>query len=149
MLGLINQPILKECWVGAAGRQTTLNGRPVRTRSCGSLSEAHLCITSPDILTTKAERAAFARLAPQVGNIRYGGDCYSYGLLAAGHVDIVFESDLKPYDFMALVPVVEGAGGVMTDWQGNPLTLDSGPQVLAAATPDLHKEALALIQETA
>ncbi|MDW3117808.1 MAG: inositol monophosphatase family protein [Roseovarius pacificus] len=73
------------------------------------------------------------------------GDCYAYGLLASGHVDAVFEMDLQPYDYMALVPVVEGAGGVITDWQGRPLALDSDGRVIAAATRELHREMLEII----
>jgi inositol-phosphate phosphatase / L-galactose 1-phosphate phosphatase / histidinol-phosphatase len=77
---------------------------------------------------------------------RFGGDCYVYGLLASGHCDIVLETGLQPHDYMALIPIVEGARGCMTDWAGRPLTIRSEGHVLAAATPKLHAEALALIR---
>lgn len=145
VLGLIEQPITNERWIGGVGYPTTLNGQPIKTRDCGGLKNAAMYITTTDMLETEDERARYQKLKDTVKITRFGGDCYSYGLLAAGHVDLVLESQLQPYDFMALVPVIEGAGGVMTDWQGNPLTMDSGPQVLAAATKELHEEALALI----
>jgi fructose-1,6-bisphosphatase/inositol monophosphatase family enzyme len=75
----------------------------------------------------------------------WGGDCYSYGLLAAGFTDLVCEADLFPYDYLALVPVVEGAGGIITDWDGNPLTLGSGDRVVAASNRALHDAALAML----
>ncbi len=142
ILGVIDQPILKERWIGGNGMPTTLNGKLARTRNCGSIDNAALYITTSDMLTTDDERRRFQNIKSRVSIARFGGDCYSYGLLASGHVDVVVESQLKPYDFMALVGVVEGAGGVMSDWDGNPLTIDSGPQVLAAATSQLHEQAL-------
>lgn len=145
VLGVIDQPISGERWIGGEGVATTLNGKAVRTRDCGGLANAAMYITTTDMLSSDAEREKFGRLKETVKITRFGGDCYAYGLLASGHVDVVFESDLKPYDFMALVPVVEGAGGVISDWQGNPLTIDGGPQVIAAATPELHAEAIALL----
>lgn len=145
VLGLIGQPITRERWIGGDGLPTTLNGQPVRTRDCGDLSNAAMYITTTDMLTTEDELARFHKLKNRVKITRFGGDCYSYGLLASGHVDLVLESQLQPYDFMALAPVVEGAGGIMTDWQGNALTIDSGPQVLAAANEKIHAQALDLI----
>ncbi|RED54251.1 histidinol-phosphatase [Aestuariispira insulae] len=145
VLGVINQPISGERWSGVTGQGARFNGQPIKTRDCGGLSNAAMFITTPEMLTTEAELETFSRLRQAVRLTRYGGDCYSYGLLASGHADLVFESDLKPYDFMALVPVVEEAGGIMSDWQGNPLTLSSGPQVIAAANKRLHEEALELI----
>ena len=78
---------------------------------------------------------------------RFGGDCYSYGLLALGHVDLVVEAKLEPYDYFALIPVVESAGGVITDWSGNPLHQESDGRVIAAATPQLHAAALEILQQ--
>ena len=75
----------------------------------------------------------------------YGGECFAYGLLASGFTDLVVEADMAPYDYLAHVPVVAGAGGVMTDWQGDELTLDSGPDVIAAGTNEAHKAALRLL----
>ncbi len=79
---------------------------------------------------------------------RFGGDCYSYGLLAAGHVDLVCEVGLQPYDYLPLVPVITGAGGVITDWNGEALTMQSDGRVMAAATPDLHAKALDVVRTT-
>ena len=145
VIGIINQPIAGERWTGIRGQGATFNGTPIRTRDCGGLANAAMFITTPEMLTTEEELETFGELKGTVRLTRYGGDCYSYGLLASGHADLVFEADLKPYDFMALVNVVEEAGGVMSDWQGNPLTLESGRQVIAAANRRLHEEALELI----
>src|SRR5699024_4899803 len=99
---------------------------------CNSIGQAMLYATSPDIFTG-ADATTFERLSRQVRMRRFGGDCYSYALLASGHVDLVVETDLKPYDYLALVPVVENAGGVMTDWDGQPLDMQSDGRVIAAA----------------
>jgi len=130
VLGIIDQPIAGERWAGRIGEGTTFNGNPVRTRSCRSLEEASLATSSPHYFT--AEQAVpYMQLAEAVGgnkrqgSIVYGGDCYNYGLLASGHLDVICEAGLAIYDYAALVPVVEGAGGVMSDWQGNPLDADS------------------------
>ena len=141
ILGVIDMPVLGECWVGRAGVQTRLNGKACHTSPRTRLDQAILFATSPDQFTP-AEYASFDRLSDACTARRFGGDCYSYGLLASGHVDLILEAELQPYDFMALVPVVEGAGGVITDWSGAPLTLASTGQVLAAATPELHRAAL-------
>ena len=93
------------------------------------------------------DMAKVAALAAQVDLMRFGGDCYSYGLLASGYVDLVVEACLAIYDFMALVPVVTGAGGVMTDWNGQPLSRDSDGHVLAAANAACHAGALALLRD--
>lgn len=144
LLGLINQPIIHERWLGAAGKPTTFNGAPARTRPCARIGDAILYTTSPHLFS-EDEGAAFARLSARVRHALYGGDCYSYGLLASGHADIVVEAGLKPYDYAALVPVVEGAGGRITDWQGRPLTLASDGRVLAAGDAALHAEVLAIL----
>ncbi len=140
VLGIIDQPVQHERWLGIAGRSTTLNGAPVRTRSCASLANATIATTSPhlfddaDVPLFLSLVAAIAGDAPRQGPV-YGGDCYNYGLLASGSLDIVCESGLKLHDFAALVPIVEGAGGRMCDWTGDPLTADSGGQVLAIGDP--------------
>ena len=89
-----------------------------------------------------ADRQRFDALTDAVWQRQFGGDCYLYGALASGGLDLVVECNLQPYDFCALAPVVEGAGGVMTDWQGRPLTIASDGRVLVAATPELHAQAL-------
>ena len=144
VLGLIDQPIIGERWVGALGRPTTFNAAPCRTRACPELKRAQLATTSP-YLFSESEWPAFERLAASSGNQVFGGDCYSYATLASGHLDLVVESGLKLYDFAALVPVIEGAGGRMTDWQGRSLGSSSDGRVIAAGDPRLIDQALALI----
>jgi histidinol phosphatase-like enzyme (inositol monophosphatase family) len=140
-LGLIDMPMLDELWIGQAGRGTSLNDQPCRTSTCSDPATATLYATSPDMFTGM-ELAAFERLSAQVGLRRFGGDCYAYALLAAGHVDLVVEVGLQPYDYLPLVPVIEGAGGVITDWNGQPLGLEADGRAVAAATPALHRWAL-------
>jgi inositol-phosphate phosphatase/L-galactose 1-phosphate phosphatase/histidinol-phosphatase len=146
ILGVINQPILNECWIGIEGRQTTLNGKPVSTSGVTRLADANQYSTDPDMFTG-GDRAKIDAVLSAVKSRRYGGDCYAYALLASGHVDLVVEAQLNIYDFMPLVPVIQNAGGVMTDWNGNALTQDSDGHVVAAATADCHKEAVALLRD--
>jgi len=144
ILGVIDQPISRERWLGAAGRHSTLNGVPIRCRPCAGLAGATLFATAPDIFRG-AEAAGFARVSGAVKLTRFGADCYAYGLLAAGFVDLVLEASLKPYDFCAIVPIVEGAGGIATDWRGTQLGLASDGRVLVAGDRRAHKAALALL----
>ena len=144
-LGIISIPPTGERWIGLHGGPTTLNGAPCRTSGQTELADAILIHHHvPDAFDT-AGRGTFESLSEQVGMRRFGGDCYAYGLLASGHVDLVLEMDLHPYDYMALVPVIEGAGGVITDWAGNPLGLHSDGHVIAAASAELHQKALAVV----
>ena len=140
LLGVIDQPIARERWVGAAGRPTTLNGAPVRTRACTDLRGAMLATTSPHLFGDADVPHYMALVGAVYGTQTgqgpvYGGDCYNYGLLAGGWLDLVCESGLKLHDFAALVPIVEGAGGRMCDWDGDPLTADSAGYVLAIGDP--------------
>lgn len=140
ILGIIDQPIAGERWLGVAGCPTTFNGQPARTRACPQLDGAIIATTSPhlfaegDVPHYMALVAAISGGNPRQGPV-YGGDCYNYGLLASGHLDIVAESGLQLYDFAALVPIVEGAGGRMCDWNGDPLTAASPGHVLAIGDP--------------
>jgi inositol-phosphate phosphatase / L-galactose 1-phosphate phosphatase / histidinol-phosphatase len=144
ILGIIDQPISRERWVGATGRQTMLNGAPVRSRACPALAAATLFATTPDMFKGD-DAAAFARVSAAVKLVRFGADCYAYGLLAGGFIDLVLEASLKPYDFCAMVPVVEGAGGVATDWRGKALDLASDGRILVAGDRRAHLAALALL----
>ena len=147
VLGVIDQPIARERWVGMSGRPTLFNGAPARVRPCPALRGAIVATTSPHLFCEE-EGAAYLRLigAASGGNLAqgpvYGGDCYNYGLLASGHLDLVCEAGLKLHDFAALVPIVEGAGGRMCDWHGDPLTADSIGQVLAIGDPARVDDAL-------
>lgn len=141
VLGVIDHPVLRERWVGKASSASLYNGQPCRTRACTRLADAVLYATTPDIFEGQA-RVAFERVSSSARLRRFGGDCYAYALLASGFVDAVIEAQLKPYDYMALVPVIEGAGGVVTDWAGKRLTLESDGRVIAAGTASLHREIL-------
>ena len=136
VLGVIDQAILSERWLGVTGQPTLLNGQPVRTRLCPALSDASLATTGPHYFDAH-EGEHFMALAAQTDHRRMvmGGDCYNYAMLASGHLDVVCEANLKLHDFAALVPVVEGAGGVMCDWNGDPLHAGSDGHVLALGDP--------------
>jgi inositol-phosphate phosphatase / L-galactose 1-phosphate phosphatase / histidinol-phosphatase len=145
VLGVLDQPVSRERWVGATGRESRFNGAPIHCRTCPGLAGATLFATTPDMFTG-GNAAAFARLSGAVKLTRYGGDCYAYGLLAAGFVDLVCEAQLKPYDFCAMVPIVEAAGGVATDWRGGPLNLAADGRVVVAGDRRAHRAALPLLQ---
>jgi histidinol phosphatase-like enzyme (inositol monophosphatase family) len=136
VLGIIDQPVAGERWVGRIGQPTLFNGKPAQAKPLKELSDAVLATTSPHLFTNE-EADAFMSVAKQVAEkkIIYGGDCYNYGLVASGHIDVVIEAGLKLHDYAALVPVVEGAGGMMADWQGNPLDAGSDGTVIALGDP--------------
>ena len=143
VLGIIDQPILKERWLGATGQPTLFNGQPCRTRACPSLSEAALATTGPHYFDDH-QGSHFMALAAQTDHKRMmmGGDCYNYGLLASGHIDVVCEANLKLHDWAALVPVIEGAGGTVCDWNGDPLHVGSDGHVLALGDPARLEDAV-------
>lgn len=141
ILGVIDQPIARERWLGTSAG-TTLNGAAVRTRSCAGLTDAHLATTAPQLFDP-AGAAFFQRLRTAARDTIYGGDCHNYGLVACGCLDLVVESELQLYDWAALVPVVEGAGGRMCDWSGADLRLGSDGRVVAAGDPALVAPVLA------
>ncbi|MCU0837906.1 MAG: histidinol-phosphatase [Rhodospirillales bacterium] len=144
VLGIIEMPALAERFVGAEGRATTWNGQPVRVRPCPQLARGWLYATSPQMFAG-ANAAAFERLRAACYTAVYGADLYAYGLIARGRVDLVCEGSLKPYDYCAAVPIIEGAGGIATDWQGRPLGLDGDGRVLAAGDRSAHAAALAVL----
>ena len=144
IIGIIDQPISRERWIGAAGRETTHNGGAVHCRACPGMAAATVFATSPDMFKG-ANAPAFARAAAAAKLVRYGADCYAAVLLALGCIDMVIEADLKPYDYSALIAVVEGAGGIATDWRGAPLDLHSDGRVIFAGDRRSHREALALL----
>jgi fructose-1,6-bisphosphatase/inositol monophosphatase family enzyme len=119
-----------------------LNGRRVQARACAELGLARAATTHP-LAFSASGHAGFQRVGRGVADMLFGGDCHNYGLLAAGHLDLVIEEGLKPYDWAALVPVVQGAGGLITDWAGKPLQLASEGRVLAAGDARVHAEAMA------
>jgi len=141
--GVIDIPATGERWAAMPG-QTLFAGNAARTSDCVTVADARCYTTSPDMFENR-DADAFEALSRSAKLRRFGGDCYSYGLLASGHCDLVIETGLQPYDYMALVSVVQGAGGCITDWKGKPLSLGSDGRVLASATPRLHAEALTII----
>lgn len=143
VLGVIDQPVTGERWVGVAGERTRFRGPAGRagTRRCASLAEAELSCTSPEMLGGALPR--FRHLAAACRRVTWGGDCYAYGLLALGQIDIIAECDLKPWDWAALGPVIEGAGGRLRDWSGRKLTADSAGDVLAVGDAALLEPAIA------
>lgn len=138
LVGIIDQPVTGERWIAAAGRTTQFSGALggiVGTRACAALGHAELSCTSPEMLGDDLPR--FRALAAQVRRNYWGGDCYAYGLLALGQIDVIVESDLKPWDWAALLPVIQGAGGLVTDWSGSPPRVDGDGRIIAVGDPAL------------
>lgn len=137
ILGVIDQPVTRERWIGAAGRPTVFKGEFGRAgcRLCPSLDHAELSCTSPQIHANDTPR--WERLRSTVRRTSYGGDCYAYGLLALGQIDIIAEATMQVWDWAALVPVIAGAGGSITDWTGAPLHPGGDGRVLALGDPSL------------
>jgi inositol-phosphate phosphatase/L-galactose 1-phosphate phosphatase/histidinol-phosphatase len=144
VLGIIDQPISGERWLGVAGRPTTLNGRAIRTRPCPDLAPASLFATAPSMFRGE-DAAAWTRLAEAVRMVRYGADCYAYGLLAAGFIDLVAEADLKVWDWAPMAPIIEGAGGLVTGWDGRRMRVGGDGRILAAGDRRAHVAASACL----
>jgi myo-inositol-1(or 4)-monophosphatase len=150
IVGIIDQPATRERWVGAVGRRTRFSGMlggHAGCRPCPSLAEAELSCTSPEMMAGE-HWPRWRRLADAARRNYWGGDCYAYGLLALGQIDIVAERDMKLWDWAALVPVVEGAGGRITDWSGAPLRPDSNGTVLAVGDTALLAPAIACLNDS-
>jgi len=145
VLGVIDQPITGDRWIGAAGRQTLHNGQPVTARATVTEVGEAIFSTTDHGLFPAGDQETYRRVSGACSIRTYGGDGYAYGLLASGWIDVVLESGLKLHDFAALSTVVEGAGGIMTDWAGAPLTAKSDGRVLAVGNAALHAQLLALI----
>jgi myo-inositol-1(or 4)-monophosphatase len=149
VLGVIDQPVTGERWIGAVDRPTVfrgpLGGR-AGCRACPTLADAELSCTSPEMLGSDMPR--WQRLAAAVRRNYWGGDCYAHGLVALGQIDIVAEADMKIWDWAPLVPVVEGAGGRVTDWQGKPLRPGGDGRVLSVGDPALLDQAVALLDQS-
>lgn len=142
----MHQPYLAERFTGD-GRSAKLRApageRTLRTRRCGDLAQAILATTDPRLFAAGDEAERFRALEGQVRMSRYGADCYAYCMLAAGQIDLVVEAGLKPYDIVALIPIVEGAGGRVTAWDGG--SAAGGGRVIAAGDPRLHEAALKVL----
>ena len=147
ILGLMDIPFLAERFSSVNGSSYLHNreGREsLSTRQGASLAEATMYCTTPDMFDTELGLKRFTSVKESVQLTRYGGDCYSYALLAAGHVDLVLDCDLKPYDIAALIPIIEGAGGVVSNWEGD--RAEDGGYVLASGSRTIHDQTLALLQ---
>jgi inositol-phosphate phosphatase / L-galactose 1-phosphate phosphatase / histidinol-phosphatase len=142
--GVIRMPALDETFAGCHGGGATLNSAPVRCRSV-PVAKARIFINEANRMVTR-EPERLARLMG-IGRVqRFANDCYQFGLLAAGQIDAVVDFDLQPYDYLPVVPIVEAAGGIITDWRGAPLGLDSDGTVIAAATRELHSGLIDLLK---
>jgi len=150
VLGIMNQPYTRErFWSAERASYLAVDGgkaKRLRTRPCPSLGEAFLSTTHPDLFAAGTEAEAFGRLKRATRMTRYGGDCYAYCLLAAGHLDLVVEAGLKPHDIVALIPIIERAGGRVTTWTGGPAI--EGGRILASGDPSLHDKALRILSRS-
>jgi myo-inositol-1(or 4)-monophosphatase len=145
VFGMMHQPFTRERFTGdgaAAHYRGPAGERDMRVRPCAALADAALYTTSPRLMQPD-ERVAFAKVEDSVRLSRYGGDCYAYCMLAAGHIDLVIETGLKPYDIMALIPIIAGAGGVITDWDNRPA--HNGGRIVAAGDARVHRAALDML----
>lgn len=145
-LGLIDQPYIAERFLGVPGRATCdgpLGARALRTRAPRPLSEATVFTTFPEVGTPQ-DRAGFEAVASQARLVRYGMDCYAYALVASGQVDLVIEAGLAAYDIQAPIALIHAAGGIVTNWEGGPA--HDGGRALAAANPQIHADALAILR---
>ena len=145
-LSIVGMPALNEVFIGQAGQGSTLNGAPIRTSNKTVLSDSILYINEGEKLFAN-HPAVHARLVKSGHTRRFAYDCYPHAMMAAGYIDCVVDYDLKPFDYLPLVGVIEGAGGIITDWQGNKLDFNSDGGVVSAATPKLHAELLFLLSE--
>jgi inositol-phosphate phosphatase / L-galactose 1-phosphate phosphatase / histidinol-phosphatase len=144
VLGVIDQPVNRERWVGATGAGTLYNGAPVKARACPSLANAIAGTTAPDLFAP-GQHELWRKVVAGAKHVVYGGDCYTYAQVASGFVDVVLEAGLQTYDFCALAPVIEAAGGIVTDWHGNPVSLSSDGTILACGDARTHSEILGLL----
>ena len=142
VVGVAHQPFVGETFLGIAGRKAEWRrgseSRPLRTRACPRIEDAIVATTDPRQFVTPVENAALAAVSSDARLLRYGGDCYCYTQLAMGLVDVVMENGLQAYDIQALIPIIQAAGGVVTNWSGGPC--DQGGSVIACGDPGLHRD---------
>jgi inositol-phosphate phosphatase/L-galactose 1-phosphate phosphatase/histidinol-phosphatase len=147
VLGVIDQPYTRERWLGVSGRPSTMNGREIRVCACPALDQARFFTTSMEYYSPE-QVVALERLKAAVGLVRYSADCYAFALLAEGAVDICAEGGVQEYDVAAVVPVIEGAGGIVSDWQGRPLRFERQgalPDIMACGDRAIHQAALEVL----
>jgi len=144
ILGIINCPAHQERWVGIINKETTMNNNVVKTSNTSLINESHFC-TSGLYLEDDHFKKSCDKIINKTKYYRLGGDCYMYGMVASGLIEIVLEDTLKTHDYMALIPVIEGAGGVVTDKYGNPVTINSEGSIVASANKSLHNQIIDII----
>ena len=144
--GLLDMPVLEQRWLGLQGQATKLNGRVCGTSNCSKLSDAIIHATTPDMFD-KHQAQQFDRLSAHCRFRLFGKDCYAYGLLASGFLQLIMEADLKVFDILPLVPIVQGAGAVISDWNGQAISLQNHRKVLVACNETLQQQALTIINE--
>ena len=147
ILGIVDHPALGERWIGAIGQPTRFNGTAVRVRACSGIASAAMFGSSPHSKTPSNE-IAFDRVRRAARQVLYSSDCYAYGLIACGFADLCVEFGIGIHDFLAIVPVIEGAGGIVSDWNGGALTIASGDKVIAAGDAAVHRAAMELLART-
>jgi len=143
-MGIVAMPALNEVYMGVKGKGAWLNSDPISVSNATRMDRSILYVNEGDKIF-QSEPQLFNRLMQSGQTRRFAYDCYPHALLAAGHIDLVFDYDLQPYDFMAVSALVHAAGGVVTDWEGNPVDLSSDGRIISASTPELHQQALALV----
>ncbi|OUS08917.1 inositol monophosphatase [Rhodobacterales bacterium 52_120_T64] len=144
VLGIVGMPALDEIYVGQAGVGASMNGAPIAASSQTDLNAATLFINETETMVSQYP-SVFAKLLKAGKTRRMSYDCYPHALVAAGHIDAVVDCNLQPYDYLPIVALIEAAGGLMTDWQGSPLTLHSDGRVLTAATPELLSQLIEIV----
>jgi histidinol phosphatase-like enzyme (inositol monophosphatase family) len=143
IVGMLDQPYLRERYIGTAS-SAFLNGKPINTRACDTIFNATISTTDPlQLFNGEEEQDKFFRVAAGARMMRNGYDCYAYAMVASGFIDVVIESGLNAHDIQALIPIIEGAGGIVTDWGGNPVTY--GGQVVACGDQRLHEQVIGLL----
>jgi myo-inositol-1(or 4)-monophosphatase len=145
VFGMMHQPFMRERFTGdglAAHYRGPAGERDLHVRPCAGVTDAILLTTSP-LLMNEDDRARFCKVEDAAKLSRYGGDCYAYCMLAAGHIDLVIEAELKPYDIVPLIPIIRGAGGIVTSWDGGPA--EAGGRIVAAGDRRVHEDALKIL----
>ena len=144
ILGVIDMPVTRERWIGGSNLPTTHNGKPVKTRACENLASALMSTSNPDFYDTTS-LPALKRMQQATQLSIYGGSCMAYGQIASGRIDVGIDVQFDVFDYLALVPIITGAGGIISDWNGDSLDVNSGDRFIAAGDARVHAEALEVL----
>jgi inositol-phosphate phosphatase/L-galactose 1-phosphate phosphatase/histidinol-phosphatase len=145
ILGIMDSPFTLERWVGVDGAGTTLNGEIIQSRPCASLGNAFSHTSSPLYFTSDSDLAAYNRMVDAVEFLIFGGGCHAFGRVAHGYIDVAYETAHDIHDYLALVPIINNSGGIISDWEGKPLTLASGSRFIASGDPEVHRQAIDIL----